>query len=304
MNTKNLNELNMMDMVNNFDLMDETSSYVNDSNESVNESEMDEVFNISDDVINTSLNALDHSNAMDDPSTAFVKKIRSKSKTKKSINQIADEVVTAYLCNKSDVNWKNLQEFFWYGIRQFAFKYVKNLDDAYDMTIETFINAHNKIDTYDPSKAKFSTWLWIICRNNCLGFLREQSKKNIVDNDISDIYDSALLASATPMDSDNTNYIVHGTALDDEDPVKNLYDISLNEMKNIGGIAQQILEMKLVKGMKIREIADELNMNESTVKNYLYKSKTNLAKIIQVNHKDSYEAYIDDNAYRDECMYM
>jgi RNA polymerase sigma-70 factor, ECF subfamily len=296
---KNLNELSSM-VNNNFDLV-ENPSYVNDSTDSMtNESEMDELFNISDNIINFSLNALDNSSVSDDPSTAFIKKVRAKSKTKKSIRQIADEVVTAYLCDKSDKNWQNLQEFFWYGIRQFAFKYVKNLDDAYDMTIETFINAHNKIDSYDPSKAKFSTWLWIICRNNCLGFLREQGKKNIVDNDISSIYDSAMLSAA--YDPNDTDYVTNNN--DYDDPVKSLYDISLNEMKNIGGVTQQILEMKLIKDMKIREIADELNMNESTVKNYLYKGKTNLAKILQVNHKDSYEAYIEDNHHRDEYMYM
>ena len=75
-------------------------------------------------------------------------------------------------------------------------------------------------------------------------------------------------------------------------------------MNNIGGITREILDMKLVKNMKIREIADAKKMNESTVKNILYKGKENLSRIIKVNHKAEYDAYNDDNAYRDNEMYL
>ena len=47
--------------------------------------------------------------------------------------------------------------------------------------------------------------------------------------------------------------------------------------------------MKLVDDMKIREIADQLNMNESTVKNYLYKGKETLETIMKTKHKGLYE---------------
>lgn len=291
--------------VSNINSMEDFELYGDDNSnqfESENDSSiMDDVFDISVDDINSSLNAMENCREKNDPSIAYIKKVRAKSKTKKSISEIADEVVMAYLCNKSDENWKNLQEFFWYGIRQFAFKYVKNFDDAYDMTIETFISAHNKIDSYDPSKGKFSTWLWIICRNNCLGFIREQKKKNIIDNDISNIFDSALFSS--PM-TNNTDYEVSDNYVIDNDSVQDLYDIAINEMNNIGGVTREILDMKLVKNMKIREIAEVKKMNESTVKNILYKGKENLSRIIKVNHKMQYEAYNDSNAYRDNEMYL
>ena len=306
MKTKFLNEQQMEEVTNinsmeDFELFGIEDSNDYESYEMEDSSVMDDVFNISDDDINSSLNALENCREKNDPSIAYIKKVRAKSKTKKSISEIADDVVMSYLCNRSDENWKNLQEFFWYGIRQFAIKYVKNFDDAYDMTIETFISAHNKIDTYDPAKGKFSTWLWIICRNNCLGFIREKKKKNIIDNDISNIYDSAIFASPV---TNNTDYEVNDNYIIDADATQDLYDIAINEMNNIGGITREILDMKLVKNMKIREIADAKKMNESTVKNILYKGKENLSRIIKVNHKAEYDAYNDDNAYRDNEMYL
>ena len=72
-----------------------------------------------------------------------------------------------------------------------------------------------------------------------------------------------------------------------------LYDVSVSEMSNIQGLGGQILHMKLVDNMKIREIAKELSMNESTVKNYLYRGKENLRRILTINHRDLVETYID-----------
>lgn len=225
---------------------------------------------------------------------------------KKKINIQADVLVADFLATKSEEAWTALQEFFWYGIKQYAFGFVKN-NDAYDMTIETFINAFNKIDSYDPNVAKFSTWLWTICRNNCLGFIKNQAKLNIVDNDIADIYDSEIVnrsQSYIQNISEFENGVFNGaefTSIDFSDITKELYDVSVAEMSHIPGIGGKILHMKLVDGKKIREIADELSMNESTVKNYLYRGKENLKRILTINHKDLVDTYVDMNGALDLC---
>lgn len=228
---------------------------------------------------------------------------------KKKINIQADVLVADFLATKSEEAWTALQEFFWYGIKQYAFGFVKNNDDAYDMTIETFINAFNKIDSYDPNVAKFSTWLWTICRNNCLGFIKNQAKLNIVDNDIADIYDSEIVnrsQSYIQNISEFENGVFNGaefTSIDFSDITKELYDVSVAEMSHIPGIGGKILHMKLVDGKKIREIADELSMNESTVKNYLYRGKENLKRILTINHKDLVDTYVDMNGALDLCQF-
>ena len=280
---------------NNFEKLIETDlSQMNEENMNEENQEIDALFNVSDAEIQESMRLAE-------------KAERKAGRPKKKINIQADALVADFLATKSAKTWTALQEFFWYGIKQYAFGFVKNNEDAYDMTIETFINAFNKIDSYDPNVAKFSTWLWTICRNNCLGFIKNQTKLNIVDNDIADIYDSEIInrsQSYIQNISEFENGVFNGsefTSSDFSDVTKELYDVSVAEMSHIPGIGGKILHMKLVDGKKIREIADELSMNESTVKNYLYRGKENLKRILSINHKDLVDTYVDMNGALDLC---
>ena len=282
---------------NNFEKLIETElSQMNEGNMNEENQEIDALFNVSDAEIQESMRLGE-------------KAERKAGRPKKKINIQADALVADFLVTKSAKTWTALQEFFWYGIKQYAFGFVKNNEDAYDMTIETFINAFNKIDSYDPNVAKFSTWLWTICRNNCLGFIKNQTKLNIVDNDIADIYDSEIInrsQSYIQNISEFENGVFNGsefTSSDFSDVTKELYDVSVAEMSHIPGIGGKILHMKLVDGKKIREIADELSMNESTVKNYLYRGKENLKRILSINHKDLVDTYVDMNGALDLCQF-
>lgn len=269
----------------NFDMFNDDPNATALSDKEIEE-QINALLNVSDEEIQESLEL-----------AAKEEKRVGRKKTATSIK--ADKIVSDFLVDRSDQHWKVLQEFFWYGIKQFAEKYIEDPDDAYDMVIETFINAHQNIDKYDPNKAKFSTWLWTICRNNCLGFNKRKARINIIANDISEIYDSELeKASYRQNNSEFENGIFNGsefTSKSFSEIIKSLYDVSVSEMDGISGIGGQILHMKLVDNMKIREIAVELSMNESTVKNYLYRGKENLKRILSINHKDLVDTYKDMN---------
>lgn len=273
-----------------------------------NEMSIDENINqydvcLSDKEIEEEINSL--LNVSDEEIQESLRKCEKKVGRKKTATSIqADKIINDFLTNQTEDNWKNLQEFFWYGIKQYASNKLKEYghedpDDAYDMTIETFVSAYENIHTYDSNKAKFSTWLWTICRNNCLGFVKKKSRLKIINNDLSEIYDSELVEASCNY-KQNTSDFEHGVfngaefiQTDFSEVTKNLYDVSVAEMSGIPGIGGQILHMKLIDGKKIREIVKELSMNESTVKNYLYRGKENLKRILTINHKDLVETYKD-----------
>ena len=249
--------------------------------------EVKEIFEITDASINNSLDSLNP---------------KKKKDTQSSIDKA---LVLEFYQNQTQENFNKLWERFFYGVKSYAYKYMHDWDLADDMAIQTFERAWEFKDKYDINKAVYSTWIYTICRNLCLGAIYRKLKDNYVNQDISDMYDSTVIKASIAADNTNEIIIKNGvvTTMSYEDIVQKLYDTSLLEIDNIGGDYTKILRMKLVDNMKIREIAVALNMNESTVKDYLYKGKGEIDKIIRKKYKSLYEMYLDAKATESDKMY-
>lgn len=229
------------------------------------------------------------------------------SKQKKETQTEKDKkLVEEFYNNSTKENFNKLWQRFFYGVKTHAYKFVHDWETADDMACQTFERAWEFKDKYDITKAVYSTWIYTICRNLCLGYIYRKNKDNYINNDISDMYDSTVLTSCTAMSTDSTQFIVENGQVEAntiEDLTKKLYDTSLMEIDNLGGNYAKILRMKLVDDMKIREIAKLLDMNESTVKNYLYKGKAEIDEIIKKKYKPLYEMYLDAYAAESEKLY-
>jgi RNA polymerase sigma factor (sigma-70 family) len=72
-------------------------------------------------------------------------------------------------------------------IYNLAYRITGNIDDAHDITQETFIQAFSSIDKF-KGESQIYTWLYRIAKNNCLRFLKEKNRttflslKELVDN--------------------------------------------------------------------------------------------------------------------------
>lgn len=260
--------------------------------EGITEEEIDKYFDVDPACIDSSNNKL---------ATKEEKNARKKQRQTEADNML----VKAFVDNPTHENFNKLWERFYFGVKGHSYKFMHDWDLAADMACQTFTRAWEFRERYDMEKAKFSTWLYTICRNLCLGELNRKKKDNIVPNDISDMFDSAMLNSSVAMSTDSTQYTMEGgslTANSVDDLAVKMYDTSLMEIDKLGGNYTKILRMKLVDDMKIREIADELGMNESTVKNYLYKGKMTVEEIMKTKHKGLYEMYLEASA--DEAAKM
>ena len=56
---------------------------------------------------------------------------------------------------------------------------VCNPDDALDLTQEVFLKAYQRLDTFKHA-SQFYSWLYRIAVNQCIDFMRRQSKHNVV----------------------------------------------------------------------------------------------------------------------------
>lgn len=209
----------------------------------------------------------------------------------------ATKVVNEFLNNRTEKNWANLQELFWFGLRKFALGYVRTFDDADDIVIRTFVRAYEHIDEYEPEVAAFSTWLWTICKNECLTMLAEKRKMPTVEADIAD-----YCALTTPsVLVNNVQDDIFETSdeelkmLSPEDVITRIYNATVHEINSLPDTARTVITMKLIDNKKIKDISVALNMNESTVKNYLYDAKRKLDTCMKTKYKHLYSLYVDCN---------
>lgn len=55
-----------------------------------------------------------------------------------------------------------------------AINLIRDAGDAEDIAQETFLGAYTNLKSYDPSRARFSTWLFAMARNRCLNWLKRR----------------------------------------------------------------------------------------------------------------------------------
>ena len=141
-------------------------------------------------------------------------------------------------------------------------KMVNNVDDAEDLTIESFGKAFNLLKSY-TGKYAFSTWLFKIATNHCIDFIRKQKKHTLLSIDESN--DSDTLPN---------QYIVSDSPDPEEKMIWHQKGEQINDFVNrLHPDYQKIIRMKYFQSLSYIEIAEELDIPLGTVKARLYRSK-------------------------------
>lgn len=141
-------------------------------------------------------------------------------------------------------------------------KMVKNVDDAEDLTIESFGKAFKLLDNY-TGKFAFSTWLFKIATNHCIDFIRRQKKHTLLSLDEgsdNDILPNQYILSENPDPEEKMIWQQKGELLNDF-------------IDRLHPDYQKIIKLKYFQGLSYIEIAEELGVSMGTVKARLYRSK-------------------------------
>ncbi len=155
-------------------------------------------------------------------------------------------------------------------IYRMAWRYIGSTDDAMDISQNTFLKAWSNIGTLDDP-GKFGSWLYRICRHQCLDHLKSAHKQRIVA-----ISGLSLTESETTIEQSLP-------ALDNDTPHSHLEanqrtQIMNRALDNIPEEQKVIIILKEYEGLKFREIADILELSENTVKSRLYYGLSALRK--------------------------
>lgn len=227
-------------------------------------------------------------------------------KKRKSQTDVDKEIVDKFYENPTEERFKLIWERFYYGVHSHACNIMGDWERAEDMVQETFQRAWTKRMSYNPEKSNYSTWIYTICRNVCATNLRRERNDRCVDVDVSDVFDNVIYGeNADRGINDEIYYTIDskGELVDNsyDDITRQLYDASIAEISKTDPLFQKIIIMKDVDEIPMREIAEQLGVNESKVKNTYYKWRGILGDMMKEKYSDLYAIYREASHDRDEA---
>lgn len=156
------------------------------------------------------------------------------------------------------------------NVYNLCYRMANNPDDAMDLSQETFLRAWRCLDQYQFASA-FSTWLYRLCSNLCIDFLRKRRRQQTVPLTFEDA------------DGEEQTYAVPDPAPLPEE----LVELKLTRETLQAAMAQllpehrAILQLRVCEDLPYEQIADILDIQVGTVKSRLSRARTQLKKILE-----------------------
>jgi RNA polymerase sigma-70 factor (ECF subfamily) len=152
-------------------------------------------------------------------------------------------------------------------------------ETAKDLMIEVFMKVHINIDSYSAEKAALSTWIHRISKNVLIDHLRSRANKDTLS------IDSLFENNASKGDDDNSaRFQISDDNTNDsselmirEERVLELLN-ALNKLKREEH--KKVLTLYYLEEKSYKEISDEMNISNSSVKVLLHRAKIYLKDIL------------------------
>ena len=156
------------------------------------------------------------------------------------------------------------------NVYNLCYRMAGDPDDAMDLSQETFLRAWRCLDQYQFASA-FSTWLYRLCSNICIDFLRKRRRQQTVPLTFEDA------------DGEEQTYAVPDTQPLPEEQVelKLTHETLAAAMAQLLPEHRAVLQLRVVNEMSYEQIADVLDIQIGTVKSRLSRARNQLKIILE-----------------------
>lgn len=150
-----------------------------------------------------------------------------------------------------------------------ALRMTGSIEDAQDLTQETFIKAYRRLDSF-RGDSKFSSWLYRIASNVCLDHLRAKSRTGTVSISLED------------EDGEESELCIRDPAPSVEDSVLGTLtrEAVQRGLDVLPEAQRQILLLREISGLSYDEIAQALSLESGTVKSRIFRARKKLCKFL------------------------
>lgn len=191
---------------------------------------------------------------------------------------------------KTGINFQRFYANQFNKLSWFLSKYTNDLDKAQDFANEAFIQGLEKIDTYNPEKAKIHTWIYRIGENIVRKNYKDEQRMATVSFDKTNKDDLNLLNIFSDK-TDNTEELRNSMYVKKAEILKEvIYNLPDKYEKY-----KTVLIMREIEEMQYKDISEKLNINLSTIKSQISKGrKIIIKKVEKIFEKLDKEELIDN----------
>ena len=147
--------------------------------------------------------------------------------------------------------------------------YVPNKEDAEDIAQEVFLEVYKSIGKF-KGNSKLSTWIYKICTNKCLEFIRKKNAKKRL------VFMQRILGNEIPLDKTNffTEFNHPGILLEHKEQSETIY-LAINTLPES---QKTVFTLAKLDGKTYQEIAEITGKSMSSVESIMFRAKKNLQK--------------------------
>jgi RNA polymerase sigma-70 factor, ECF subfamily len=178
--------------------------------------------------------------------------------TNQQINERINTIASKFQDNSITNRQQNeLVELIYPKLKYFVWTFCRNEDDTQEALQWSLKKIFKNIDKFDFNKAKFTTWIYTITRNETLFYLYKKNQTPTIS--IDNIYGSPDFSLSPDFD-------------DTQSEIDHLYNetvLAINQIEDF--TLRNIAIDKMIKNEKIKEISIKYDINENTVKTKLRK---------------------------------
>lgn len=176
-----------------------------------------------------------------------------------SLKQHTDTELFDLIKEGNAIAFAEIYDRYWALLYRHAYRLIKDQDLAQDVVQEVFVNLWDKINTIDLQVSK-SSYLYTAVRNKVLNLIqRDKVKNNYIES--------------------FANFVASSEAITDYRLRERLLKEKIEkEVAALPSKMRQVFEMSRIQNMSHKQIAEELNLSDKTVK----KQMSNAIKILRL----------------------
>ena len=153
-----------------------------------------------------------------------------------------------------------------------AYRMLNNVEDAKDISQETFISAYKSLHNFDTQR-RFGPWIFQIANNLCIDFLRRRKYQSVSLDENGAYLDEEDNFIQIPDKSPNPHKLVENAEL------KEVMERAISELPAKYRI---VVMLRYIEDFTYSEIADALDISVDTIKTHLHRGREMLKKRLRL----------------------